>query len=225
MKLKRRVRNLALILLVTIIFLAVLFVAAGSMLWVNAWVLAGIILAGYVSGVVLVDPGLLEERVGIKSGIKREDVFFSVIMGRLGPLSTYIVAGLDFRFGWSVSFSMGLVVAGFVLYTTGFAISLWAMKENKFFSSVVRIQKERGHYTVSSGPYRFVRHPGYMGSIIDMLALPIALASLWAFIPAISTSIIALIRTFLEDGTLSRELEGYSAYMRRVKYRLLPGIW
>ena len=222
---KRRIRNLALILLATIMSLTVLFVAAGSMLWVNAWVLAGIILAGYVSGVVLVDPNLLEERVGIKSGIKREDIFFSVIMGRLGPLSTYVIAGLDFRFGWSASFSAGLIIAGFVLYITGFVILLWAMKENKFFSSVVRIQKERGHYTVSGGPYRFVRHPGYMGSIIDMLALPIALASLWALIPAITTSIIAIIRTFLEDDALSRELEGYNTYMQHVKYRLLPGIW
>ena len=225
MKLKRKIRNIGLILLVTVIFLAVLFVAAGSMLWVNAWVLTGIILAGFVVGVVSVDPSLLEERVGIKSGVKREDIFFSVMMGRLGPLSTYIIAGLDFRFGWSASFPLVLVVAGFVSYIIGFAILLWATKENKFFSSVVRIQKERGHYAITGGPYRLVRHPGYLGSIINTLALPIALASLWAFIPAIATSIIAIIRTFLEDNTLSKELEGYSTYMKHVKFRLLPGIW
>ena len=225
MKLKRKIRNIGLIFLVTVIFLAVLFVAAGSMLWVNAWVLTGIILAGFVVGVVSVDPSLLEERVGIKSGVKREDIFFSVMMGRLGPLSTYIIAGLDFRFGWSASFPLVLVVAGFVSYIIGFAILLWATKENKFFSSVVRIQKERGHYAITGGPYRLVRHPGYLGSIINTLALPIALASLWAFIPAIATSIIAIIRTFLEDNTLSKELEGYSTYMKHVKFRLLPGIW
>ncbi|MFC2004737.1 methyltransferase family protein [Chloroflexota bacterium] len=218
-------RNLALILLSTIIFMVVLFVAAGSMLWVNAWVLAGFILGGYLSGVVLIDPNLLEERVGVKSGIKRKDILFSVIMGRLGPLSTYIVAGLDFRFDWSALFPTGFVVAGFALYVIGFAISLWAMKENKFFSSVVRIQKERGHYAVSSGPYRFVRHPGYTGSIINIVALPFALTSLWALIPAITTSIIAIIRTFLEDNTLSSELDGYKTYVKSVKYRLLPGIW
>lgn len=222
---KRKIRNIGLILLVTVIFLAVLFVAAGSMLWVNAWVLTGIILAGFVVGVVSVDPSLLEERVGIKSGVKREDIFLSVMMGRLGPLSTYIIAGLDFRFGWSASFPLVLVVTGFVSYIIGFAILLWATKENKFFSSVVRIQKERGHYAITGGPYRLVRHPGYLGSIINTLALPIALASLWAFIPAIATSIIAIIRTFLEDNTLSKELEGYSTYMKHVKFRLLPGIW
>lgn len=222
---KRKIRNIGLILLVTVIFLAVLFVAAGSMLWVNAWVLTGIILAGFVVGVVSVDPSLLQERVGIKSGVKREDIFFSVMMGRLGPLSTYIIAGLDFRFGWSASFPLALVVAGFVSYIIGFAILLWATKENKFFSSVVRIQKERGHYVITNGPYRLVRHPGYLGSIIYMLGLPFALASYWAIIPAIATNIIAVIRTFLEDRILRRELEGYTTYVDQVKYRLLPGVW
>jgi protein-S-isoprenylcysteine O-methyltransferase Ste14 len=225
MKLKRKIRNIGLILLGTVIFLAVLFVAAGSMLWVNAWVLTGIILAGFVVGVVSVDPSLLQERVGIKSGVKREDIFFSVMMGRLGPLSTYIIAGLDFRFGWSASFPLALVVAGFVSYIIGFAILLWATKENKFFSSVVRIQKERGHYVITNGPYRLVRHPGYLGSIIYMLGLPFALASYWAIIPAIATNIIAVIRTFLEDRILRRELEGYTTYVDQVKYRLLPGVW
>lgn len=222
---KRKIRNIGLILLGTVIFLAVLFVAAGSMLWVNAWVLTGIILAGFVVGVVSVDPSLLQERVGIKSGVKREDIFFSVMMGRLGPLSTYIIAGLDFRFGWSASFPLALVVAGFVSYIIGFAILLWATKENKFFSSVVRIQKERGHYVITNGPYRLVRHPGYLGSIIYMLGLPFALASYWAIIPAIATNIIAVIRTFLEDRILRRELEGYTTYVDQVKYRLLPGVW
>jgi protein-S-isoprenylcysteine O-methyltransferase Ste14 len=225
MKLKRKIRNIGLILLGTVVFLAVLFVTAGSMLWVNAWVLTGIILAGFVVGVVSVDPSLLQERVGIKSSVKREDIFFSVMMGRLGPLSTYIIAGLDFRFGWSASFLLALVVAGFVSYIIGFAILLWATKENKFFSSVVRIQKERGHYVITNGPYRLVRHPGYLGSIIYMLGLPFALASYWAIIPAIATNIIAVIRTFLEDRILRRELEGYTTYVDQVKYRLLPGVW
>ena len=99
------------------------------------------------------------------------------------------------------------------------------MKENRFFSSVVRIQKERGHYTITSGPYRLVRHPGYLGSIIYMLGLPFALASYWAIIRAIATNIIAVIRTVLEDRTLKRELEGYKTCVARVKSRLLPGVW
>lgn len=225
LKLKRRIRNIALMFLATCIFIAILFISAGSMTWINGWVLALIMLAGSVSSVVLVDPGLFEERIGFKSGLKREDVPFAIMMGRLGPLSTFIIAGLDFRFGWSTPFSVVPVVAGFVSYIIGFAISLWAMKENKFFSSVVRIQKERGHYTITSGPYRLVRHPGYLGSIIYMLGLPFALSSYWAIIPAIATNIMAVTRTFLEDRTLGRELGGYNTYMERVKYRLLPGVW
>jgi len=225
LKWKLRLRNIVLTFLATFIFIAILFIAAGSMTWINGWVLALIMLAGYVSGVVLVDPGLLEERIGIKSSLKREDVLFAIMMGRFGPLSTFIIAGLDFRFGWSVPFAVVLVVVGFGFFIIGFVIMLWAMKENRFFSSVVRIQKERGHYTITSGPYRLVRHPGYLGSIIYMLGLPFALASYWAIIPAIATNIIAVIRTFLEDRTLGRELEGYTTYVARVKYRLLPGIW
>ncbi len=225
LKWKLRLRNIVLTFLATFIFIAILFIAAGSMTWINGWVLALIMLAGYVSGVVLVDPGLLEERIGIKSSLKREDVLFAIMMGRFGPLSTFIIAGLDFRFGWSVPFTVVPVVVGFGFFIIGFVITLWAMKENRFFSSVVRIQKERGHYTITSGPYRLVRHPGYLGSIIYMLGLPFALASYWAIIPAIATNIIAVIRTVLEDRTLKRELEGYKTYVARVKSRLLPGVW
>jgi len=225
LKWKRRLRNIALTFLATFIFIVVLFIAAGSMMWINGWVLVLIMLAGHVSGVVLVDPGLLEERIGIKSGLKREDALFAIMMGRFGPLSTFIIAGLDFRFGWSASFPAVLVVVGFILFIIGFAITLWAMKENKFFSSVVRIQRERGHYVVTNGPYRLVRHPGYLGSIIYMLGLPFALASYWATIAAIATNITAVVRTFLEDRILRRELEGYTTYVDQVKYRLLPGAW
>ena len=225
LKWKRRLRNIVLTFLATFIFIAILFIAAGSMTWINGWVLVLVMLAGNVSGVVLVDPGLLEERIGIKSGLKREDVLFAIMMGRFGPLSTIILAGLDFRFGWSASFPIVLVVVGFFFFVIGFAITLWATKENKFFSSVVRIQKERGHYVITTGPYRIVRHPGYLGSVIYILALPFALTSYWALIPAAATNIIAIVRTTLEDYTLKRELEGYTQYAEQVRYRLLPGIW
>ena len=225
LKWKRRLRNILLSFLVTLIFIAILFIAAGSLTWINGWALVLIMLVGNILSVALLDPGLLEERTGIKSGFKREDVLFAIIMGRLGPLTVIIIAGLDYRFGWSAPLPIALAVLGFVFIVIGFAIILWAMRENKFFSSVVRIQKERGHYTITSGPYRLVRHPGYLGSIIYMLGLPFALASYWAIIPAIATNIIAVIRTTLEDRTLKKELKGYAPYVERVQYRLLPGIW
>lgn len=225
LKWKRRLRNILLPFLVTLIFIAILFIAAGSLTWINGWVLVLIMLAGNILSIALLDPGLLEERTGVKSGFKREDVILATIMGRLGPLALIIIAGLDFRFGWSAPLPVALGVLGFVFLVIGFALILWAMRENKFFSSVVRIQKERGHYTITSGPYRLVRHPGYLGSIIYMLGLPFALTSYWALIPAVVTNIIAVIRTTLEDRTLKRQLEGYAPYMERVQYRLLPGIW
>ena len=99
------------------------------------------------------------------------------------------------------------------------------MRSNKFFSSVVRIQKDRGHVVVTSGPYRFVRHPGYTGMSAFTLATPLILNSQWAFVPAVVTAAITGLRTVLEDRTLNHELEGYADYARRVKYRLAPPIW
>ena len=99
------------------------------------------------------------------------------------------------------------------------------MAVNKFFSTIVRIQKERGHYVVTGGPYKFVRHPGYTGAIIVSISLPLLLGSVWALIPAMIGDIILIIRTVLEDNTLKKELQGYDEYTRRVPHRLIPGIW
>jgi protein-S-isoprenylcysteine O-methyltransferase Ste14 len=96
---------------------------------------------------------------------------------------------------------------------------------NRFFSSVVRIQKDRGHAVVDSGPYEFIRHPGYSGAILYYIALPLALGSFWGLIPAGLTVITTIIRTALEDRMLQNELEGYIGYAKRVRYRLLPGLW
>ena len=97
--------------------------------------------------------------------------------------------------------------------------------ENRFFSSMVRIQTERGHQVISTGPYRWIRHPGYTGALLLYLATPIFLDSRWAFLPALFLTIVLLIRTNLEDKVLQNELEGYREYAKRVRYRLLPGVW
>jgi len=222
---KRRLRNILLTFLVTTIFIAILFVSAGSLAWFWGWLLAIIMIVSNAVGVMISDPDLLEERTGVKSGSKREDILLASIMGRLGPLGIIITAGLDFRFGWSEPLPPVLAILGIVFYTLGVALPLWAMRENRFFSSVVRIQRERGHHVITTGPYRLVRHPGYLGSVVSMLALPFALTSYWAFIPAVITDIVSFVRTGLEDNTLKRELEGYSQYAERIRYRLIPGIW
>jgi len=142
----------------------------------------------------------------------------------VGPLVLYSVTGLDFRFSWShipVIIQLGAVV-GVVL---GYILSGWAMVVNAFFSAVVRIQKERNQTVVSGGPYRVVRHPGYLGGILTLLSTPIMLGSLWALLPAGFVVGLTVVRTFLEDKTLQEELNGYKDYSKTVRYRLLPGVW
>jgi protein-S-isoprenylcysteine O-methyltransferase Ste14 len=107
----------------------------------------------------------------------------------------------------------------------GYVLSSWALLENRFFSGVVRIQKDRGHQVVSTGPYGFVRHPGYAGALLAYLVTPVLLDSTWAFIPAVLMAGVVILRTALEDRTLQEELPGYKDYARKTRYRLLPGIW
>ncbi|MBW4934972.1 methyltransferase family protein [Marinobacter sp. F4206] len=136
-----------------------------------------------------------------------------------------IVSGLDHRYGWSPEFPLGLIVLGFLLTTLGYAFATWALIENRFFSSVVRIQLDRGHVVCDSGPYRIVRHPGYAGNIVALVGIVLALSSMWTLIPAAVALIIAVVRTVLEDQTLQEELPGYRDYARRVRYRLMPGVY
>jgi len=136
-----------------------------------------------------------------------------------------IVAGLDHRLQWSPVFPPWLILLGLILVALGYTFGVWALAENRFFSGVVRIQIDRGHMVCDSGPYRIVRHPGYAGNILALPGIVLALGSVWALIPAAIASIIAVIRTALEDRTLQEELPGYRDYARRVRYRLLPPIY
>jgi protein-S-isoprenylcysteine O-methyltransferase Ste14 len=136
-----------------------------------------------------------------------------------------IVAGLDTRNGWSPSLALIFQFAALTAAAGGNLISIWATSVNKFYSRFVRIQKERGHFAISDGPYRFIRHPGYLGQVIFSLASGLALGSLWALIPGGLFAVLLVLRTALEDRTLQEELQGYKAYTRRVRYRLIPYIW
>jgi protein-S-isoprenylcysteine O-methyltransferase Ste14 len=112
-----------------------------------------------------------------------------------------------------------------VIGASGHALLVWSMVANAYFSLIVRIQADRSHQVVSSGPYRFVRHPGYLGSILFFLSTSLLLGSWWALIPGAAAALLIVIRTALEDRTLHAELPGYADYVERVRYRLLPGIW
>jgi len=222
---QRKLRNILFSFVPTIIFAVVLFTTSGSISWLWGWVVIVVILIGNILNILFISPELMDERIGIKCGSQGYDILLAIIVGRLGPLSVIITAGLDYRFGWSLPFPTILNVLGLVLLILGFTLVFLAMRENKFFSSVIRIQKERNHQVISSGPYQFIRHPGYAGAIIYLLALPLITTSWWALIPSIITVVITIIRTFLEDNWLNRELPGYIDYTKRVHYRILPRVW
>jgi protein-S-isoprenylcysteine O-methyltransferase Ste14 len=172
-------------------------------------------------------PGLTSERQNIENirNAKAWDKVLAPLMAVSIGFPMVIVAGLDHRYNWSSEFPLWLIVIGFILISLGYAFAAWALAENRFFSSVVRIQTDRGHVVCDSGPYRFVRHPGYAGNILALFGIVLALGSVWTLIPAAVASIIAVIRTVLEDQTLQEELLGYRDYARRVRYRLIPGIY
>jgi len=190
----------------------ILFICGGDLGWWQAWLYSMLILAAGIGGRMWAErrhPGLTAERQNMEKV--------------QSPL--VIVAGLDHRFGWSPLFPLWLIVLGFLLISLGYAFAAWALIENRFFSSVVRIQVDRGHVVCDSGPYRIVRHPGYAGNMLALPGMVLALSSTWTLIPAAVALIIAVIRTVIEDQTLQDELPGYRDYARRVRYRLIPGIY
>ena len=140
-------------------------------------------------------------------------------------LCKYIVAGLDVRYGWTGGIPLWLHIVTLVIAALGYALGTWAMAANAFFSQIVRIQDDRGHTVVTDGPYQFVRHPGYVGTIAFELATPIMLGSLWALIAGVLAALLLVVRTALEDRILHKELEGYAEYAQQTRYRLLPGVW
>jgi protein-S-isoprenylcysteine O-methyltransferase Ste14 len=141
-------------------------------------------------------------------------------------LLTLVIAGLDAgRFHWTAELPVWVYALSALVYVLGQGIHLWAKHTNRFFSSVVRIQLDRGQQVCRDGPYRLVRHPGYVGGQLFSIVTPLILGSLWALIPAGVAAVLLIVRTALEDRTLQRELPGYTAYAQEVRYRLVPGIW
>jgi len=201
-----------------------LFGSAGRLGWPNAWVLLGLSLASGLALTVGRNPDLAAERRNIQAG-RSWDKVLVLITVLLGPMAMWITAGLDDRFHWSNGISSLAFTAGVAAAVLAAALIAWAMRSNTFFSSVVRIQKDRGHTVVDGGPYRFVRHPGYAGMSVFTLVTPLILGSYWALAPAAANVSVVVIRTILEDLTLQRELDGYADYARKVRYRLLPAIW
>jgi protein-S-isoprenylcysteine O-methyltransferase Ste14 len=207
---------------------AVLMLSAGRWDWVEGWIYVGIFLAFDAASAIVViprNPDLLLERVRRNPDMKSWDKVIMPLAAGLLPLFGWILAGLGERWTWGPAVRPGLSSAGIVLTIMGYALVVWAMAANAFFSAVVRIQDDRGHTVASGGPYRYVRHPGYLGAIAFSFGIPFLLASWWALIPGLLSIMLYVLRTALEDQTLIEELPGYQEFTSKVKYRLIPGIW
>ena len=197
--------------------------------WWEAWLYAAIGILGFVASRVAVarrNPDLLAERAHSmqQENIQSWDKILSPLVGIGGGLIP-LVAGLDARFDWPPAFSMPVKIIALALFLAGYALGAYALVENRFFSGTVRIQTERGHQVISSGPYAWIRHPGYAGALLSFLATPVFLDAAWSLLPALFLAVVLVIRTRLEDRMLQEQLEGYRAYAGRVRYRLIPGVW
>jgi protein-S-isoprenylcysteine O-methyltransferase Ste14 len=208
----------------------VLLISGGDLGWWQGWFYSVLIVAAGIAPRIWAEkrhPGLMAERGNFAkaSDVKPWDKVLAPLMALSVSFPLLIVAGLDHRFGWSPVFPTWLNILGLILIMLGYTFAGWALAENRFFSSVVRIQTDRGHTVCDSGPYRIVRHPGYAGNILALPGIVLAFSSVWTIIPVIAALIIAVIRTALEDKTLQEELPGYRDYVSRVRYRLIPGVF
>lgn len=205
----------------------ILFLAAGRFDWLWGWLYMVLYLASIAVTAVLMfrtSPETIAERANA-SGVRGWDR----VVGGLFSLTYFFgllaVAGLDARFGWTPELPPVVHLLGAAGFLLGYALFVWAMLSNAHFATVARLRSDGEHTVCSSGPYRFVRHPGYSGFILQSLGSPLLLGALWALLPGLLSAVVLVVRTALEDRMLREELAGYADYARRVRYRLLPLVW
>ncbi len=216
-------------LMIVFVF-AVLFISAGRLDWWEAWAyIANTLIVIIISrGIMLIkNPDMAMERAEAsrRENVLPVDRILVPIVATYGPLVTLVVAGLDKRFGWSPDLPDSVQIIALLVIFTGSMIGSWAMIANRFFSSHIRIQTDRGHKVIDSGPYRIVRHPGYASGLLSWLACPVFFSSYWVAIPTLLVIIAMVFRTSIEDRTLQDKLPGYRDYTQSTRYRLIPGIW
>jgi protein-S-isoprenylcysteine O-methyltransferase Ste14 len=212
-----------------VMFLLIGFVllgAAGRLDWGWGWAYLAIYLASTLVNTWFLrwNPELVAER-----GQPGRMPTWDKALGGLWSLAQFVllplVAGLDERFGWTGPADIAWQLAGVVIFGTGLALFGWAMIANAYFSTVARVQPERGQAVCREGPYRFVPQPGYVGAILQSIGAPFLLGSLWALLPAVIAAALMAARTSFEDRMLMVDLPGYGEYAHDVRHRLLPGVW
>ena len=220
-------RHLLGIPLLLIQYGVLMFGAAGRLNWTRGWIALGLWMFGLGLTFLIAgrsSAGVLNERGRPKPAAKGWDRVMVGIYGLFGLISL-LVASLDAgRFGWS-RLPLWLAILSGVLVLGGQLLNGWAMSANPYFSTLVYVQKDRGHQAVSTGPYRFVRHPGYAGSSLSSVGIPLMLGSWWGLLPALLAIATLVVRITLEERVLREELPGYTSYTQRIRWRLVPGIW
>jgi protein-S-isoprenylcysteine O-methyltransferase Ste14 len=210
------------------IFGVLMFGTSGDLGWPNAWAYLALLMFWTSMNswfLVIKNPDLGKERMTVNNdNARRWDIVLIFMMVLVGPGAVVVIAGLNYRYGWT---NPGLIVqiSGFIIVFLGYLLSSWALWTNQFFSSVVRIQTDRGHHVIDRGPYAFIRHPGYAGAILSYFGIAFLLGSYHALAGCIFATCITCTRTYLEDRTLKSELEGYLDYSDRVTGRIIPAVW
>ncbi len=210
-----------------VVLVLILFLPSGRLDWTWGWIFLGIYLVSVsINSTFLMrtNPEMVAER-GRPAEMRGWDKVISGLWSLAQFLALPLIAALDVRFGWTGDLGLGLHIAGAIVFALGLALFSWAMITNAYFSTAVRIQSDRGQTVCRSGPYQAVRHPGYVGTILQSIAIPFLLGSWWALIPGITAAALITIRTAFEDRTLQAELPGYREFAADVRYRLIPGIW
>ncbi|MEN8177692.1 MAG: isoprenylcysteine carboxylmethyltransferase family protein [Pseudomonadota bacterium] len=213
------------------LFAVALLWPAGTWQWWEAWVMVGL---WTVFGIFMTryllrhDPALLAERMKLVPFQKKQKIWDKVLMLLffITGIGLYLIPGFDVvRYEWSEPLPVWMRILAMLVHLPGFLFLGWVMRENTYLSQVVKIDKDRGHHVVTTGPYALVRHPMYTVMIVLLFAVPVALGSRYALILAVFLTLLLIIRTYFEDRTLHAELEGYTEYAKNTRYRLIPGIW
>jgi protein-S-isoprenylcysteine O-methyltransferase Ste14 len=216
--------------LYSVVVPGMLFVAAGDTAWPMGWLYVALYVVASFGGRLVAlrtTPELLKERAAALTSrdVPAWDRPLVLVVAMVGPMAGVIVAGLDHRFAWPPPLPPAATIAGAALVAAGYLLSVWAMLANPFFSSLVRIQTDRGHRVIAAGPYRMVRHPAYAGGLLAAVGAPLMLDAVWAFVPSIVMAAALVLRTALEDRLLRDRLPGYAEYATTVRARLAPGVW